>query len=149
MQRWLEYCVHCKKERSWTLSERNSPNQASTRAKFLKNCWKSNEDFTCKISGQKSFKKAKKMATNSQEVHCLPLRERKPQKKANPNFRLKTVYFLAPKCYANGEKSPLHELGRNDKQQKTGFIYMQVGSKVSGQRLQPIRHLSFMVVFLF
>lgn len=49
------------------------------------------------------------MATNSQEVHSLPLRERKAEKKkAKTNFRLNTVDLLAQKCHAKGQKLPLH-----------------------------------------
>ena len=114
------------------MSERNSPNKVGTKAKFSKNCWTCNEDSTCKISGDKSVKKAKKLATTIDEVHRLPLREQKTAKKTEKNFRLKTVQVLAQTCNAEWQKFTLHWLGRNDKQRKEGFIYARFGSKVRG-----------------
>ena len=130
MQRWLEYCVHCKKERSWTLSERNSPNLASTRAKFLKNCWKSNEDFTCKISGQKSFKKVKKMATNTQEVNSLPLDQKNAEKRRKIIFACKLSNKRRQNVSQTERASPCNSCCEWATPEKTGFLYPRIGSKV-------------------
>ena len=62
---WSKKCrdgyntAYTKKATSWTISERNSPNKASTKAKFLKNCWWKN---TKKIPSQFRRQNAKQTA---------------------------------------------------------------------------------------
>lgn len=66
-----------KKVTSFVEFERNSPTKASSKTKFLKNCFNDNEAKSCQKTSGKCVKKTTKFSKNGQELVRLPFQKKK------------------------------------------------------------------------
>ena len=133
---WSKKCrdgyntAYTKKATSWTISERNSPNKASRKAKFLKNCCKSNEDFTCKISGEKSFKNAKKRQQTLRKLIAYLYGMKKHEKRRKRIFVWKPSQFRRQNANQMARSYPYTSLEGMANCKKLGVLYTRIGLKV-------------------